>query len=93
MNTSGTNAIRRVGIYLQGVVGGTVSNNTLANFEAATGEVDNAIWLATGTSNVTITNNTISNLALTATSNSPIAILLNTGVASSNILVNQNNIS
>jgi hypothetical protein len=93
MNTSGTNAIRRVGIYLQGVNGGVVSNNTLANFEAATAEVDNAIWLATGTSNVSVTNNNISNLALTATSSSPIAINVTTGVASSNILISQNNIS
>jgi hypothetical protein len=93
MNTSGANAIRRIGIHLQGVSNGAVTNNTLGNFEAATAENDHAIWLAAGTAGVSVTGNTISNLALTAASNSPIAINVTAGVANSNIFIGQNNIS
>jgi len=93
LNTSGANAIRNVGIYLQGVGSGTVNNNTIANFEAVNSEIDRGIWLATGTSGVVITSNTISNMTMTGTTNSPIGINITTGVTSSNVVISQNNIS
>lgn len=68
LSTSGTDAIRLAGIYLQGVDGGTVSNNTLGNFETTNAEIKRAIWFATGTINSSITSNTITNLGYTGTS-------------------------
>ncbi len=39
LSASGTDAIRLVGIYLQGVDGGTVSNNTIGNFETTNAKI------------------------------------------------------
>lgn len=67
LSASGADAIRLVGIYLQGVDGGTVSNNTLGNFETTNAEIKRAIWFATGTVNSSIISNTISNLGFSGT--------------------------
>jgi hypothetical protein len=94
LNSTGANQIRLVGIYLQGVDGATVSNNNIGNFEAATGENDAAIWLATGAVNTIVSGNNISTLSLTNTGAfAPTGINVTTGVANANILVSGNIIS
>jgi hypothetical protein len=94
LNSTGTNAIKNVGIYVQGAYGVNVNNNTLGNFEAASAEYDKAIWLATGANNVNVYNNTISPLNYTGTSTYyPTAIALTNGLTSSNINVYGNTIS
>jgi hypothetical protein len=66
--TSGINAIKNMGIYVQGVDGATVSGNEIGNFESASGEIDRGIWFATGTTNSVIEKNWIYNLQYTGTS-------------------------
>lgn len=94
LNNSGANAIRLCGIYLQGVDGATVSNNTVGNLDNITAENDAGIWLATGVSNTTLSGNTISTLGMIGTGAfAPIGINITSGVAASNIVVTQNSIS
>ena len=95
LNTSGANAIRNVGIYMQGVNGATVSQNTIGNLDAAIGENDYGIWLATGTINATVSNNTVSNLGMTLTTAfAPYGIRESSGVATTTgNIISSNNIS
>jgi hypothetical protein len=94
LNTSGTNAIRLVGIYNQGVEGATVSNNSLGNFDATLGENDYAIWLAPGTKNTIVSNNTITNLGMTLTTGfAPRGIVESSGLVASGNIITNNSIS
>jgi hypothetical protein len=94
LNSSGTNAIRLVGVYMQGLNGATISNNNIGNFETASAEFDRAIWLATGTTNTTVSGNTISGLNYSGTSSyAPIGINVSPGVTSANVTVSGNTIT
>ncbi|MDH6250933.1 hypothetical protein M2347_000660 [Chryseobacterium sp. H1D6B] len=95
LNTAGANAIRFVGIYLQGVDGGMVNNNTVGNFETASTEIKRAIWFATGTVNSSIVSNTITNIGYSGTgAGGAVGITITSGntgaVAVANNLVNKN---
>ncbi|MGB4844283.1 MAG: T9SS type A sorting domain-containing protein [Ferruginibacter sp.] len=91
LNTSGANAIRLVGIYVQGVDGATVSGNDIGNFESATGEIDRGIWFATGTGNSVIANNNIHDIRYTGTAGyAGKAVSISTGLAAANISVHNN---
>ncbi len=84
LNTSGANAIRNVGLYMQGVNGATVSLNTVGNFNNTEGENDTGIWLATGTGNTTVSGNTVNNLGMTLTTGfAPFGIRESSGLAAS----------
>ncbi|RYD50803.1 MAG: T9SS type A sorting domain-containing protein [Sphingobacteriales bacterium] len=95
LNATGTNALRLVGIYAQGVYGATISNNAIGNFETTSAEFDRAIWLATSTTNTTISGNTISGLNYTgATAGyAPIGINVSPGVSNASINVSGNTIT
>lgn len=94
LNATGANAIRLVGIYAQGLTGLTISNNTIGNFESASAEFDRAIWLATATTNTTISGNTVTGLAYTGTSSyGPIGINVSSGVTNANITVTDNTVT
>lgn len=94
LSATAANAIRLCGIYVQGVNGGQVYDNVIGNFDAASAEYDYGIWLATGATNVSVTNNTISNLAYTGTSSyGPSGIGITAGVTGAGIVVNKNTIS
>jgi len=94
MTTSGTNSIRLVGVYVQGVDGATVSNNTIGNISNANAETPIGITFATGSVNGTISGNTISSIAYTGGSTYyPVGIAIATGVSSSNIVVTGNTIT
>ncbi|MBK8700102.1 MAG: hypothetical protein IPN29_11460 [Saprospiraceae bacterium] len=94
MNTADTNEIRNVGIYLQGIDSSTVTGNQLGNFESVNPENDRAIWLASGTKNTIVSQNSISGLNFSgATPNNPTGIYINTGISNSNIVVSNNQIS
>jgi hypothetical protein len=94
INTAGANAIRSVGLYMQGVNGATVTNNTLANFNAANDESDAGIWLATGTINATVSGNAITALNYSGTGGfSPVGINVTSGAAASNNLVSRNSVT
>ncbi len=84
VDTSGANAIRNVGLYMQGVNGATVSQNTVGNFSATEGENDTGIWLATGTANATVSGNTVNNLGMTLTTAfAPFGMRESSGLAAS----------
>ncbi|MBK9984663.1 MAG: hypothetical protein IPP15_20250 [Saprospiraceae bacterium] len=94
VNTSGANAIRNVGLYMQGVNGATVSNNTIGNFSNTDGENDIGIWLATGTINATVSNNTVATVGYTGTSAfAPIGINITSGTAATNNNITGNSVS
>jgi len=67
IDTAGANSVRGVGLYMQGVTGGTVSQNTIANLSNSEAEIDYGIWAATGSTGITISNNTVNNLGMTST--------------------------
>lgn len=94
INTSGANAVRLVGLYMQGVNGAAVSDNTIGNFDAVDGENDMGIWLATGTSNATVSGNTVANLGYTGTSGfGPVGIHLTSGVSPANVTIARNTVT
>jgi hypothetical protein len=94
MNTTGANAIRNVGVYAQGVNGATISNNNLSGFSGAELEYDRSIWVGPGTKNITVSGNSISNLAYTGTSGyAPIGICIASDVTACNVVVTGNSIS
>lgn len=94
LNASGANAIRLVGLYMQGVNGATVSQNALGNFSASEGENDTGIWLATGTANATVSGNTVSTLGMTLTTGfAPFGLRESSGVAASGNSITGNTIS
>jgi hypothetical protein len=92
LNTSGANAIRLVGIYVQGFDGATLSNNTIGNIvNTLDASNESGIWLATATVNTTISGNTISGLS--GTSGAPRGIAVSSAVTGSNILITGNTIN
>ncbi len=94
INATGTDYVRLVGVYVQGLDGVTISNNNVGNLIDANAEVKRAIWLATGTSNTTVTGNTINNVGYTGSSSGTgYGIAVTTGVANSNILINSNTLT
>ncbi len=90
LTTTGTNAIRLAGIYVQGVDGATVTNNLIGNFDNVSSEIDRGIWFATGTTNSTISGNTISTLSSTG---GAMGIAVTSALASVNVMVTNNTIS
>lgn len=94
LNTTGANAIRNVGLYMQGVNGATVTQNTIGNFSATEGENDSGIWLATGTANATVSNNSVSTLGMTLTSAfAPFGIRETSGLAAAGTNISSNTVS
>lgn len=95
LNNSGVDAIRNAGINLTGFNGVTVSGNTIGNFDTATAENDYGIFISTGCSNTTVSNNTISGLGMTSTfsSNAPFAIYVSSDILNSNVSVTGNTIT
>ena len=91
-STSGANSIRLVPIYVQGVDGLTVSNNTIGNIvNTLDASNETGIWLATATVNATISGNTISGMSGSA--GAPRGIAISSGVPAANIVINNNNIN
>jgi hypothetical protein len=94
LDASGSDALRLVGIYGQGIDGLTISNNNLGNFSAIESEFDRAIWVATAVKNATISGNTVSGLAYSGTSSyAPIGINVSPGITNANISVTNNTVS
>ena len=94
LNTVGANAIRLVGLYMQGVNGATVSQNSLGNFSNSDGENDTGIWLATGTANAAVSNNTVTNLGMTLTTGfAPYGIRESSGLTASGSTISGNTVT
>lgn len=92
MNSTNVDAIRNVGIYLQNVTNSKVNNNTIGNFEMAIQENDRGVWLDTGVTDITVSNNVISHLDCTAANGSyaPTGIYVSSGASSSGNIIKQN---
>ncbi|HMQ70131.1 MAG TPA: hypothetical protein PKC58_14205 [Ignavibacteria bacterium] len=94
MSTSGADAIRYLGVYVQGVDGGNVSSNIMANFDGASSEDDKGIWFATGTTNSTANGNYIHDLIYTGTGGyGGQGIAVSTTVTGANITISNNMIA
>ncbi|MBK8700100.1 MAG: hypothetical protein IPN29_11450 [Saprospiraceae bacterium] len=94
LTASGDDAIAYTGIYLQGIDGGLVSNNSVGNFNTSTNEDDKGIFLATGVKNTSILANKITNIGYTGTSGyGGHGIYVGTGTLTANILVANNMIA
>jgi hypothetical protein len=88
LTSTGSNALRLIGLYVQGVDGGEVSYNSIANLESVNVESDRGIWLATGTINTRIEGNNINTLAYTGTgAAAPTAIYVTPGTTQGNIVI------
>jgi uncharacterized repeat protein (TIGR01451 family) len=94
LNSTGATAIRDVGLYMQGVNGATVSQNTVANIDKVNDENDVGIWLATGTINANVTGNTVSGIGYTGTGAfGAIGINVTSAVANTNNVVSANSVT
>lgn len=94
MNTAGANSIRLMGVYVQGVDGATVSNNTISNIVNANAESPYGIRFATGTINSTISGNTVSNCSLTNTGAFAISgIYVSNSTTATTVTINNNTVS
>ncbi|MCX6249352.1 MAG: hypothetical protein NTX61_01230 [Bacteroidetes bacterium] len=89
LNTPGTNSIRRIGVYFQGIDGGTISNNNIGNISSALSV--HPIYLATSTVNTTVSGNTISSVTTSSTFMDGIFVYSN--VTNSNISITGNTIT
>jgi hypothetical protein len=94
MNTGGANSIRYCGLYMQGVNGAQVTNNDVGNFDAATSENDRGIWLASGSTNVTVDANRVHDIGYSGTSGyGAKGIVMSTGVTEANVTISNNMVS
>ncbi|MCX8015395.1 MAG: hypothetical protein N2748_05180, partial [candidate division WOR-3 bacterium] len=92
LTTSGTNAIRLVGLYLQGVDGATVVGNSIGNFTTVDATTNiTGIWLALGTINSLVANNTVG--PIYSNTGGPRGIAISTGLTNSNIVISGNTIN
>ncbi len=91
LNATGVNAIRYVGIYLQGIDGAAVSDNRIANFDGTSSEIDRGIWLATGTRNTVLTRNVVNSLKYLGTAGyGGHGFTVSTGTTAANITIVNN---
>ncbi len=58
----GADSMRYIGLYMQGVNGATVRGNEMGFFSGVTSEDDKGIWLASGTTNAVVEQNSIHDL-------------------------------
>jgi len=93
-STSGADAIRYIGVYVQGVDGANVSSNTMANFDGVSAEDDKGIWFATGSTNCTANGNYIHDLVYTGTGGyGGQGIAVSTATANANMTISNNMIA
>ncbi len=94
IDNTGADAIRLVGVYVQGADGATVSNNTVGNFNATDSENDHGIWMATGASNTIVSGNTVADINYSGTgSNAPFGIRESSGLTASGNNISGNTVS
>ncbi|MGA9115420.1 MAG: choice-of-anchor J domain-containing protein, partial [Bacteroidota bacterium] len=91
LDSTGTGAIRKTGLYMQGVAGAAVTGNVIGNFSGTDGEDDRGIWLATGTIDAVVEGNRIHSLNYTGTGGySGQGIAVTSGQAVANVVVRNN---
>ncbi|MBS4015475.1 MAG: fibronectin type III domain-containing protein, partial [Candidatus Latescibacteria bacterium] len=85
LNTEGVNAVRLVGVYVQGCDGAMVTYNNIANLSATDASNITGVWFATATINSTIANNVIG--PISSTTGGPRAIAVSSALANANITI------
>jgi hypothetical protein len=90
LNSSGTNAIHESGIYLEGVDGAVVSNNTIGNLGGNDAGSPTGIWFASGTINSSMLNNIIGPMTESTGGGTPRGIAVSSGITNSNITISGN---
>lgn len=94
LNVAGMQSIGNVGIYAGGVNGIRIDNNRIGNFDDSKHEDDYGIWLAQGTRNAIVVNNTISNLKYTLTSsNAPEGMYVSLSETAAGLIIENNTIN
>lgn len=94
LDATGADALRSIGVFVQGATGVLINGNKIGNFEGARWETDAAIWLDNGSTNITISNNDIHDIVYTGAQNQPSdGIVLNTNIQNSNVVVTENTIT
>lgn len=86
LNSSGANALKLYGIYVQGCNNVVVSNNDIGNFESTSYENDRGIWIAAGTINAIVEKNRVHDLNSTTFSS-------NVGNGGNGIVVSSSSLS
>ncbi|WP_185152849.1 T9SS type A sorting domain-containing protein [Fulvivirga aurantia] len=93
MTSSGATAVQESGIHLLGVNGGTVSENTIANFNQQDLNADVGIIIDQNTQNLTVEKNEIYDLGFSGNNTSSLSahgIDIYTGVANSAVVIKNN---
>ncbi len=94
LNSSGTNAIRNVGIFLKGVDGANIDANQIGNFYNSDDATDKGIYFSDTVRNTIVSNNKIYNLNYTGTNGyGAHGINIATGYANANITIYNNMIA
>ena len=92
LSTTGANSVRLCGIYVQGVDGATVSNNTIGNINNTADAANiTGIWFATATINSTISGNTLN--TITGSVGAPRGIAVSSGLTNSNVTITGNSVT
>lgn len=91
LNSTGTDAIRYIGLYMQGVNGFLISSNEIANFSSSESENDEGIWVASGSINGIVDKNNINNIKYSGTSGyGAHGIKVSTATSNANVTVKNN---
>lgn len=91
LTPSGTDSVRYIGVYMQGVDGGLIEMNDIGGFKTAEAEIDRGVWLASGTTNTIVRKNTIHDLVYTGTSGyGSKGVGVSTALAAANVTVANN---
>ena len=90
LNSTSTNAIHERGIYLEGVDGAVVSNNSVGNLGGNDAGGQTGIWFGSGTINSSMSNNVIGPMAESTGGGTPRGIAVSSGITNSNITISGN---
>jgi len=94
LSATAATAISYIGIYVEGVDGATIKNNTIGNIDGTNDENDKCIWLANGTINSSATANKLFTLNYSGTGGHGChGIYVSTATEAANTLVANNEIA
>ncbi|MCS7258225.1 MAG: T9SS type A sorting domain-containing protein [candidate division WOR-3 bacterium] len=91
LNTAGTNAIRLVGVYFQGIQRSLIANNNIGNFNTSDASNITGVWLALDTRTTSVVNNIIG--PIVSSTGAPRGIAVSSGIANTNIVLSRNTVT
>ena len=94
LSSTGANAIKYCGIYVEGVDGGLISQNKIGNFTGTDSISDKGILLSVNVKNTNVMGNVISNINYTGGKGlGPQGIFIGTSLSNANVTIANNMIS